>query len=279
MGRYSWHIVTRPGRAATVLGAGALVATVLAACAGTTGSGGVTAPAGPGDTSGTPAGQVTVLAAASLQQAFTAIGREFEAANPGTTVVFSFGASSALAQQVTAGAPADVFAAASTATMQQVVDTGAAGNPTVFATNSMQIAVPPADPGGVTSLADLADPDVTVALCQEQVPCGATALTVLGNAGMTITPVTLEPDVKAVLSKVTLGEVDAGIVYVTDVIAAGDAVRGIAIPADVNASTAYPIATLTGSGNPTAARAFVAHVLSPQGQQVLARNGFGAPPP
>ena len=129
--------------------------------------------------------------------------------------------------------------------MDEVVAAGAAADPVVFATNSMAIAVPPANPGKVTGLDDLTDPAVKTALCQPAVPCGSTARTVLTNAGLTVTPVTLEPDVKAVLSKVRLGEVDAGVVYVTDVIAAGDEVTGIEIPDDVNASTDYPIAALT----------------------------------
>lgn len=222
-------------------------------------------------------GSITVLAAASLKDTFGELAKQFEAAHPGTTVTLSFGASSALAAQITSGAPADVFAAASTKTMQTVVDAGAASDPTVFATNVMEIAVPAADPAGVTTLADLAKPAVKVALCQAQVPCGVAAGKVLANASIAVTPVTLEPDVKAVLSKVSLGEVDAGIVYVTDVRSAGDRVRGVPIPADVNASTAYPIVTLAAAPNPATARAFVDYVRSSDGRAVLAAAGFGAP--
>jgi molybdate transport system substrate-binding protein len=220
-------------------------------------------------------GDLTVLAAASLTQSFTTIGRQFEAANPGVEVTFGFAGSSALAGQITAGAPADVFASASTTTMDAVVAAGAAADPRVFATNAMQIAVPPSNPGKVTGLESLAGQDVTTALCQAQVPCGSTAEKVFANAGVTVQPVTLEPDVKAVLSKVQLGEVDAGLVYVTDVLAAGDKVEGVEIPADVNASTDYPIATLTGSANAAAAAAFVDYVLSPEGAAVLTAAGFG----
>jgi molybdate transport system substrate-binding protein len=222
-------------------------------------------------------GQITVLAAASLTGSFGAIGRQFEAAHPGTKVVFSFAASSALATQITAGAPADVFASASAKNMDAVVAAKAAEAPTVFAKNVMEIAVPPANPAKITALADLARPGVKVALCAETVPCGSAARKLFTNATITVKPVTNEVDVKATLSKVTLGEVDAGVVYVTDVLAAGAKVKGIAIPGDVNASTSYPIATLTASRNPALARAFVDHVLSVDGATALTEAGFEKP--
>jgi molybdate transport system substrate-binding protein len=240
------------------------------ACSGGATKGG---PSGDGEVTG----RVTVLAAASLTEAFTGLATQFEAAHPGTRVVLSFGPSSGLAQQVLQGAPADVFASASVTNMQQVVDAGDATSPHPFARNVLEIAVPPANPGRVTSVADLAKPTVKVALCQPQVPCGVVAATVFANAGVTVTPVTQEPDVKAVLSKVSLGEVDAGLVYATDVRAAGAAVRGITIPARLNASTTYPVATLDGAPNPAAARAFVDLVLSDSGRAALAAAGFEAP--
>jgi len=222
-------------------------------------------------------GDITVLAAASLNESFTTIGRQFEEAHPGVTVTFSFAASSALATQIGDGAPADVFASASTTTMDDVVAAGAASDPVVFATNRMELAVPPTNPGKVTGLDDLTHPATTTALCQPQVPCGATAAKVFANAGIAVTPVTLEPDVKSVLSKVQLGEVDAGVVYVTDVKAAGDKVKGVEIADDVNASTDYPIAPLLHSAHPDVAAAFVDWVLSPDGQSVLSAAGFRAP--
>jgi molybdate transport system substrate-binding protein len=230
-------------------------------------------------TSSTPAlsGTVNVFAAASLKGAFTTLGKQFEAAHPGTKVVFNFGPSSGLATQINAGAPADVFASASTKNMDQVVATGSAASPTNFASNVMEIAVPPANPAGVTQLSDLAKPAVKVALCQKAVPCGATAEKVFTNAKLTVTPVTEEVDVKSVLAKVSLGEVDAGVVYVTDVLAAGDKVKGIVIPADVNASTKYPIATLTKAPNKATAQAFTNYVLSPDGASVLTAAGFAKP--
>jgi molybdate transport system substrate-binding protein len=222
-------------------------------------------------------GGITVLAAASLKDSFTELGRQFQAAHPGVKVTFSFAASSALATQITSGAPADVFASASPTPMDQVVAAGAASSPKVFATNVMEIAVPPANPGKVTGVSSLASHSATSALCQPQVPCGATAAEVFGHAKVAVKPVTLEPDVKAVLSKVQLGEVDAGVVYVTDVLAAGNKVKGVQIPADVNVSTSYPIAALTRSANAAAASAFADYVLSPDGASVLAAAGFQKP--
>jgi molybdate transport system substrate-binding protein len=224
-----------------------------------------------------PHGSITVLAAASLKGSFKAIGAGFEAANPGTTVTFSFGASSTLAQQITQGAPADVFASASQKNMQQVVDAKAAGESAAFARNMLEIAVPTDNPAKIANLQDLARPGVKVALCQPQVPCGDLAQQVLAKAQVAVTPATLEADVKATLTKVQLGEVDAGLVYVTDVKAAGDKVTGIPIPADVNLATTYPIAVLSGSRNPALAKAFVQYVLSGAGKAELTRAGFEAP--
>lgn len=241
------------------------------------GSGGGTSSSGSASGSSDVTGEITVLAAASLTESFTTLGTQFEAAHPGVKVTLSFGASSALATQVTSGAPADVFASASAKNMDAVVAAKAATDPKTFAKNVMEIAVPPANPGRVTGVDDLANAGVKTALCQEQVPCGATAAKVFTNAKLTVEPVTLEPDVKSVLSKVTLGEVDAGVVYVTDVLAAGDKVKGIEIPADVNASTSYPIATLTASKNAATAAAFVDYVLSAEGAKVLTAAGFQQP--
>jgi len=218
-----------------------------------------------------------VFAAASLKDAFTTIGRQFEAAHPGVRVVFNFGPSSGLATQITQGAPADVFASASVKNMDQAVTAGSASSPRTFASNVMEIAVPPTNPANVTQLSDLARSTVTVALCQKAVPCGATAAKVFAKAHLTVTPLTQEVDVKAVLTKVSLGEVDAGVVYVTDVLAAGDKVKGIAIPTGLNASTTYPIATVTKAPNQAAAQAFTDYVLSPLGAGVLTSAGFAKP--
>ncbi|MGN6634266.1 MAG: molybdate ABC transporter substrate-binding protein [Oryzihumus sp.] len=262
-----------PRRPSVLAGAVAAIL-ALAAC----GSSGSTSPARPAQgSSSSVGGTVTVLAASSLKEAFTTLGAQFEKEHPGTHVVLSFGPSSGLAQQVVQGAPADVFASASTKNMDQVVQAGAATAPKPFASNEMEIAVPPDNPAHVAGVKDLARSGVKVALCQAQVPCGATAAKVFDKAGVTVTPVTEEVDVKSVLAKVSLGEVDAGVVYVTDVRAAGSKVKGILIPADVNASTAYPIAALTKAPNPAGARAFTELVLSAAGQQVLAADGFATP--
>lgn len=249
-----------------------LTASGLVGCSSSSSTGPTTSSSG-----SSLSGSITVFAAASLTGSFTQLGQAFQAVHPGVKVTFSFAASSALATQITNGAPADVFASASEKNMTQVVAAGDAANPTTFAKNVMEIAVPPSNPANVTGVTDLAKSSVKVALCQPQVPCGTTAAKVFANAKITVTPVTQEPDVKAVLSKVTLGEVDAGMVYVTDVRAAGDQVKGITIPADLNASTSYPIATMSASKNLAVAQAFVAFVLSPAGTASLAVAGFQSP--
>jgi molybdate transport system substrate-binding protein len=250
-------------------------AVALAACGGTGSSTSSSSPAG--SASSSLSGDITVFAAASLKESFTAIGTVFQSANPGTKVTFDFGASSALAQQIVQGAPADVFASASPKNMQQVVDGKAANDSTVFAKNVLEIAVPQTNPAKITSLNDLGRNGVKVVLCQPQVPCGALAQTVLGKAQVAVKPVSLEADVKSTLTKVQLGEADAALVYVTDVDSAGGKVKGIEIPADVDSATTYPIAALTASRNADLAQAFVAYVLSAAGRAELTKAGFQAP--
>ncbi|MGK5442476.1 molybdate ABC transporter substrate-binding protein [Micromonospora sp. URMC 105] len=228
--------------------------------------------------SGGITGTVTVFAAASLTESFTTLGRQFENAHPGVRVTFNFAGSSQLATQLTQGAPADVFASASPRNMATVTDAGAAaGSPTVFARNQLVIAVPKGNPDGVTGLADLTRPGAKVALCAEQVPCGAAATRALAEAGVTLTPVTLEQDVKGALSKVTLGEVDAALVYRTDVRSAAAKVDGVEFPESARAVNDYPLVVLKDAPNPAAARAFVAHVRSDQGRAVLTDAGFQPP--
>jgi molybdate transport system substrate-binding protein len=222
-------------------------------------------------------GTLTVLAAASLTETFGTLAKQFEAAHPGITVRLGFGASSALARQINAGAPADVFASAAVKNMQQVITAGGASTSSNFAKNVLEIAVPPSNPAGIAQLADLAKPGVKVALCQTEVPCGATAQQVFDNAGVRVKPVTEEADVKSTLIKVESDEVDAGVVYVTDVRAAGSKVKGIPIPDAVNAATEYPIAALTKAANRTAAQLFVDYVLSEAGHAALAAAGFEKP--
>jgi molybdate transport system substrate-binding protein len=265
-------------RSALALAAAATAGLLLAGC-GSSSSTDTSSATPSAPVSGTPAlsGTINVFAAASLKEAFTKLGQQFEAAHPGTKVIFNFGPSSGLAAQITAGAPADVFASAGTKNMDEVIRAGAAASPTDFAGNVMEIAVPPDNPAKVTQLTDLARPTVKVALCQKAVPCGVTAAKVFTKAKLTVTPVTQEVDVKAVLTKVTLGEVDAGVVYVTDVRAAGAKVKGIVIPAEVNASTKYPIATLIKAPNKATVQAFTDYVLSADGARVLTAAGFGKP--
>ncbi|WP_433531114.1 molybdate ABC transporter substrate-binding protein [Micromonospora sp. CA-263727] len=225
-------------------------------------------------------GELTVFAAASLTESFTRLGQDFEAAHQGVKVTFNFAGSSALATQINQGAPADVFASAAPANMKTVTDAGNGdGEPTIFVRNQLVIAVPKGNPNGVTGLTDLTKPGAKVALCAEQVPCGAAARKALDTAGVALTPVTLEQDVKAALAKVRLGEVDAALVYRTDaqaVDAAAD-VDGIEFPESAGAINDYPIIVLKDAANKPAARAFVEYVRSDTGRSVLTAAGFQAP--
>lgn len=225
-------------------------------------------------------GGITVLAAASLTDVFTAIAQQVEAEHPGTSVTLSFAASSELVAQVQAGAPADVLATANTQTMSSVVDAGLATGPEVFAANQLQIAVPRGNPGDVDGLDDLAagaSPDRLVALCAAQVPCGKAADQAFAAAGLTSGADTLEQDVRAVLTKVALGEVDAGLVYRSDVVSAADDVEGVDFPEAAGTATQDPIVVLRDAKNPGLAAVFVEAVTGAAGQQLLADAGFGAP--
>lgn len=255
----------------------AIVMPVALALAGLSGCGSGGSAASPASAGSGGAKELTVFAAASLTGSFTEIGRIFEAEHPGTTVRFNFGSSATLAQQIVQGAPADVFAAASPATMKTVTDASLAASPATFARNRLQIAVPGDNPAKVDDLKDLTDPKVKVALCAEQVPCGAAAREALDAAGLTVTPVTLEQDVKATLTKVELGEVDAALVYRTDVIASAGKVTGIPFPEADQAINDYPIAVLNKAPAGRLAQRFADLVLSQRGRDVLAKAGFEAP--
>lgn len=222
-------------------------------------------------------GTITVFAAASLTEVFGVLEVEFEQRHPSADVVLNFGGSGGLATQIVQGAPADVFAAASEAPMSAVVDAGDAVDSVIFTTNTLEIAVPPGNPAGVEGLADLADPALAIAICDPSVPCGAAALALMESAGLVAAPDTLEEDVKAVLTKVELGEADAGLVYVTDVVAAGDRVEGIVVPQASGVINRYPIAVMTGAPNPGGAQVWLDFVLSDAGQAALAEAGFVAP--
>ncbi|MDH6125590.1 molybdate ABC transporter substrate-binding protein [Kitasatospora sp. GP82] len=269
-------------RAAVASVAALALAGGLSAC-GSSGSksasGSESGPASSSATAGPKlSGTVTVFAAASLQGAFTDLGKKFEAAYPGVKVKFNFGGSSALAQSIVSGAPADVFAAASPATMKTVTDAkDAASDPKVFVRNTLEIAVPKGNPKHISSLKDLAGSGVKVALCAKEVPCGAAALTALKAGAVNLTPVTLEPDVKGALTKVELGEVDASLVYRTDVQADAAKIDGVDFPEAAKAVNDYPIATLAKAPNTNGAAAFVAYIQSAEAKQVLTAAGFQAP--
>jgi molybdate transport system substrate-binding protein len=260
---------------------GLSLALLLVAC------GGGDQAAAPSESASQPASQtapealsgvLTVFAAASLTDAFEDLGERFEQVNPDVDVSFNFASSSTLASQIAEGAPADVFASASQATMDIVDDEGlVAGDCADFAGNSLQIAVEPGNPKGIESLEDLAQSDVTVVLAAEEVPAGEYARRALDAQGIEVEPASLETDVRAVLSRVALGEADAGVVYISDVVAAGDDVEGVEIPSDQNVPASYPIATLTDAPNPAAGEAFVDYVMSDEGQQVLNEFGFSSP--
>lgn len=253
--------------------AGPAVAAVLVLAA-SCGSNSEAAGTGTGD--GTT-GRLTVLAAASLGDAFETMGARFERAHPGRRVTFSFAASSALVAQVRDGAPAGVVASADARLLDGLASDRLAAAPRSFARNHLAILVAPGNPEGVVSLADLARPGLVVVLCAEQVPCGSLARRVLDRAGVAVVPRSYEADVTAVVSRVVLGEADAGLVYATDARAAGASAEGVPIPAAANQSTDYALAVIAGRPRPTLARAFVDFVLGPEGQAVLSGAGFGPP--
>ena len=227
---------------------------------------------------GSVSGDVTVFAAASLTAAFTEIGDAFMAEHPGAAVTFNFAASSELVTQIGEGAPADVFASADLNNMTKLTDAGDNGSdPVVFTTNLAEIIVAPGNPEGIAGVADLADEDLVVVQCAPEVPCGAYAAQIFENAGVTVTPKSLEENVKAVVTKVTLGEADAGIVYTTDVTAAGDDADGVEVPADINVVAEYPIAVTAEAPNATGGVAFIDFVTGEQGQEILDSYGFIAP--
>jgi molybdate transport system substrate-binding protein len=255
-------------RAATV--AALLLLAPVAACANDAASGGTGSSA--------PDATLTVYAASSLTSTFTEIGERFEASHPGVRVRLDFGGSSDLVAQIQQGAPADVFASADAATMDKAVAAGAvADEPVDFASNTLEIVVPADNPARVASLEDLGRRGTAVVLCAPVVPCGAAARSVEESSGVAISPVSEEQAVSDVLTKVESGEADAGLVYVTDVQAAGDEVVGITFPGSSAAVNTYPIASLAGSGNAALARAFVDLVTGPEGQAVLADAGFAKP--
>ena len=256
---------------------------VLALCVvglGAAGCGSSTSSSGATTTVPTVTGDITVLAAASLTDTFKELGTAFQTANPGAKVTFSFGSSSTLVTQINQGAPADIFASADTANMDKLTGAGAAGitgTAKTFAANKLQIIVGKGNPLAITGVADLTKAGLIYVTAAPEVPIGKYALQVLANAKVTVTPKSLEADVKSIVNKVTLGEADAGIVYATDVIAAGDKAGGVTIPDNLNVLATYPIAVTKAAQNAPTATAFVAFVTSAEGQTVLAKYGFAKP--
>jgi molybdate transport system substrate-binding protein len=222
-------------------------------------------------------GNITVFAAASLTAAYTEIGDAFMVEHPDAAVTFNFASSSDLVTQINEGAPADVYASADEANMTKLTEAGGnAADPVVFATNVLQIIVEPGNPKGVTGVADLAEADLIYITCAPEVPIGRYGAQVLANAGVTVTPASFEENVKGIVTKVTLGEADAGIVYRTDVTAAGDAAEGVEIPDDINVTATYPVVAVKDAPNAAGAQAFIDFVVSEQGQKILGTYGFGA---
>ncbi|MGM9471265.1 molybdate ABC transporter substrate-binding protein [Pseudarthrobacter sp. YS3] len=221
---------------------------------------------------------VTVFAAASLKGAFTDLAGKFEAANPGTRVTISFAGSADLVTQISQGAPADVFASADTRNMAKMQDEGLLdGEPRDFATNTLAIVVPAGNPAGITGFSDLVKQGVKAVVCASQVPCGSATRTIEQETGTTLKPVSEESSVTDVLGKVTSGEADAGLVYVTDAIGAGTRVEQVPFPEAAKAINTYPIAAVKGARNQPAADAFVEFVLGAEGQAAMAAAGFGKP--
>lgn len=255
----------------------AAVAVAVSGCAGGAG-GSPSASATSTPTVDSLEGSITVFAAASLKTTFTQLAEQFETAHPATTVEVNFAGSADLVTQIIEGAPADVFASADEKNMAKLTDADlVAGEPVDFATNMLEIAVPPSNPAGIEGFADLAAPGLKLVICAPEVPCGAATVALEQAGGVTLAPVSEESSVADVLGKVTSGEADAGLVYVTDVIAAGDAVEGIEFDEAADAVNTYPIAALTDADAADVAAAFVAFITSEAGQAVLAAAGFGQP--
>jgi molybdate transport system substrate-binding protein len=260
----------RPGCRAMTGAAGLAGATLLAAGCGSSGGGGSTASS--------PKGTVTVFAAASLEDAFNTMGKDFEKAHPGVTVKFNYAGSSSLATQINQDAPADLFASADEKNMSTVTsDHQSTGSPQVFVRNKLEMMVGAGNPERIKTVSDLSHKSVKVAVCAPAVPCGNYSREVFRKAGVTVHPVSEETSVSEVVTKVQLGEADAGVVYVTDVKAGGKKIAGVPIPANQNVVAKYPIVKLKNAPNPGGATAFMNYVLSSSGQQVLTKYGFLPP--
>ena len=250
---------TAPGRLVALTLTALMIATVLLGCG-----------------SDPDSKSITVAAASSLTGAFEAARIAFEAGHPGTSITLSFGSSSSHAQQILDGAPIDVFASADNDSMQKVTDE-IDGRASTFTTNTLAIMVERGNPFGIATVTDLAQPGLLYITCPPEVPIGGYAADVLARAGVAVSPSSLEPDVKGIVTKITAGEADAGIVYATDVVAAGDRAAGISIPMKQNVLASYPIARLQRASRNSTAAAWIAFINGPEGQEILTRFGFVAP--
>jgi molybdate transport system substrate-binding protein len=269
---------TTAAAAATTASPATTAAATTTAKATTTTAVATTTAAPTTTTAAKASGKIQVLAAASLTAAFTEIGTAFTAANPDAKATFVFQGSNDLVTTITQGGPADVFASADQANMKKVTDAALnVGEPEIFATNLLAIMVAPGNPKGIKGVADLANADLAVITCDPAVPCGAYAQQIFTAAGVSVTPKSLEENVKGVVTKMEAGEGDAGIVYATDVQASGDKTDGVEIPKEINVIAQYPIVTVKQTTNPATAQAFIDFVLSDSGQQILAKYGFTGP--
>lgn len=263
----------------------ALAGLVVTSCAsGKTAAPATNAPAANAPATNAPvrgpsaSGKIVVFAASSLTDAFNEVGAAFQSANPNASVTFNFAGSSDLVTQIGQGAPADLFVSADDSNMKKLTDAGeTVGDPVSVAKNTFEIIVEKGNPKNVTGVTDLANPALLIVLCTETVPCGRGTATILKNANMTVKPKSLEDKVKGVVTKVTTGEADAGIVFATDVRAAGTKAAGVEIPANINAISNYPMVLTKQATNVEAAKAFLAFVAGSPGQAILAKYGFLAP--
>lgn len=269
-------VVRMPGRVRWLLSLVLAAVLALAACSsdGTTSSSTASGSA-PGTTT---SGTVLVFAAASLTEAFTDERETLKTEQPALSITNNFAGSGALVTQIQQGAPADVIATADTASMQKLIDADLVEAPVTFAANRLEILVAPGNPLHVNSLSDLARPDITFVTEDESVPAGKYATQALSAAGVHVSPVSKEADVKSAVAKVTSGEADATIVYQTDVTAAATKGTGVSIPEDQNVIATYPIAIVKASGNRAAAAAYVDAIVHGSGRQALADRGFLPPP-
>lgn len=255
----------------------AALALLLTACSGSSDSADKSVEPAESSAAAKVTGEIAVLTAASLKESFEQIKTDLAKKYPDLTVNLQYGGSGQLAAQIQQGAPVDVFASADDASMKTLTDAKLIAKSVNIATNKLEIVVPKGNPGKVTSLKDLTNPDLTIVTCAEAAACGKTQLKIEQKTGLKIATDSQEPDVKSVLQKVAMGEADAGLVYVTDVKSQGEKVEGIEFPEAAEFANNYPMGVVEASANKEAAQAFVDYVSGPDGEKVLQGKGFGKP--